>query len=422
MANEERGSPVSSGSSESSPAGSSESSVNRDITVRQWYDNQAMSLWRITVDPLHNIGEPISAEWEYPCDIPNTPDQNRSSIRQAVDRHMVIEYRGGGWGYWTPGEAVEFVHYNPFPENSGQSWHRQIPDASQPMEVYHSTSIPPGYNSQYTPPIYYTPDNASELIVEYVNDITRVLYRKGFRYIRNFVNRYFVTPPVSDEFTADIDKTARKMIGDIFIEANSADVDYYHFEAFVEDQWDRHIRTDDIFGFVLFDSSLYEDDRDVKIYNKKGKSLRPANKAELRSGVAAGSQYIPRFNPSPTNIRNRTQKRNKKLIKEHRALLESIKDNPNLMYGDDETDRLHNDKMNKLHQELRQKVRSKKVNMNKLHQELRQKVNDRTKRLNDDRDDKSARQGEFYGNFGGRRATRRRKYKRTTRKFRGKSK
>ena len=436
MANQERGSPVSPGSSESSPpgssesspSGSSESSVNRDITVRQWYDNQAMSLWRITVNPLRNIGEPISAEWEYPGDIPNTPDQNRSSIRQAVDRHMVIEYPGGGWGYWTPGEAVEHVFFPFFPENSGQSFHPDIPDASQPMEVYHSTSIPPGYNSQYTPPIYYHPDNASELVVEYVNDITRVLYGKGKRYIRNFVNRYFVTPPISDEFTADIDKTARNMIADIFIRANREGVDYDHFESFVEDQWDRHIRTDDIFIFVLFNSSLYEDDRDVKLFNQKGKSLRPANKAELRSGVAAGSQYTPRFNPSPTspsrrNIRNRTQrKRDKKLIKEHRSYLESIKDNPNLMYGDDETDRLHNDKMNKLHQELRQKVRSKKVNMNKLHQELRQKVNDRTKRLNDDRDDKSARQSEFYGNFGGRRATRRRKYKRTTRKFRGKSK
>ena len=75
------------------------------------------------------------------------------------------------------------------------------------------------------------------------------------------------------------------------------------------------------------------------------------------------------------------------IIKDNPKLM--YKENPNLMYGDDETDRVHNDKMNKLHQELRQKV--------------------------NDRDDKLARQRELYGHFGGRRATRRRK-------FRGKSK
>jgi len=382
-----------------------------------------MSLWRATVDRLRNIGEPISAEWEYPGDIPNTADQNRNSIRQPVDRYMLLEYPEGGLGYWTPGTAVETVYYPSFPEGSGQTWHPDIPDASQPMEVYHSTSIPlgTGYNSQYIPPIYYDMDSASILVDDVLRDITQHLYGKGKRYIKRFVKRYFVTPTISHEFTAEAAKTGRYIIATIFFRANSEPHD--EVEAFVEDEWARLIRNDETFSYIFFNDGLYEDDRDVIFFNKHGKSKSgPANKAELRRGVAAGTRYTPRFKQSPTspsiiNRRHRTQrKRDKKLvkelIKEQRALLESIKDKPDLMYGDDETDRLHNDKMNKLHQELRQKVRTKKVNMNKLHQELRQKVNDR--------DNKLARQRELDGHFGGLRATRRRIYKRTTRKFRGK--
>jgi hypothetical protein len=64
------------------------------------------------------------------------------------------------------------------------------------------------------------------------------------------------------------------------------------------------------------------------------------------------------------------------------------------MYGDDESDRLHLDKMKR------------------LGEELKEKVNDKT--------EKSELIKRMYGHFGGLRATRRRIYKRTTRKFRGK--
>ena len=398
MENQQRISPVSPslrGRSAPTPRSSSGSSSGSseipDVNEPQMGDNAVMLLWRATVHPSGNIGSPINAEWEYPGDLPNTGNQNRSSIRQAVDRYMVIEYMNEGVGYWTPGERFENVF---FPNNSGV--YSNIPHAY----VEHSTSIPlgTGYNSQYAPPQYYPRQfmsRAPELIEEVLHEITHNLYGKGKKYIRNYVNRYFVTPTISDNFTAEADKDARNTIVDIFIRANREIPNYV--EAFVEDEWDNHIRDEELFNNIIFDENYYNDDLNVKLFNKKGKSLRPANKAELRRGVAAGSQYTPRFNPNPTNIRNRTQKRNKKLIKKHRSYLESIKDNPNLMYGDDETDRVHNDKMNK------------------LHQELRQKVNDRTKKLNDDRDDKLARQRELYGHFGGRRATRRRK-------FRGKSK
>jgi len=299
-----------------------------------------MLLWRATVDPIRNIGAPISAEWTYLGDVPNTAQENRSSIRQAVARMMVLEYPGGGEGYWTPGNEVETVFFPFFPHESGQSWHRRIPGpTNQQYEVYHSTSMPlgKGYNSQYMPPQYYPPDSAADLIVEYLNEITRELYGKGKKYIRSYVKRYFVTPPVSDEFTAIADKNAINMIADIFIRANSEEPD--EVEAFVEDEWDRLIREDQIFNdFVTFNDGLYEDNRDVKMYNKKGKTLRPANKAELRRGLYEGTQYVPRFNPSPTSPsrimrRRRTQrKRDKKIMKEYRAFLESTKDNPDAIY------------------------------------------------------------------------------------------
>ena len=292
-----------------------------------------MSLWRATVDPLHNIGAPVSAEWEYPGDVPNTADQNRSSIRQPVDRVMVLEYSCPGslipcLGNWTFGDRFEAVFV---PKNSGE--YLDFPT----FYVEHSTSNPPGkgYNSQYVPPQYYPMDTVSELVLEVLHDITRELHGKGKKYIRSYVKRYFVTPTISEEFTADADKEARNMIVDIFIRANQEEPG--EVEPFVETEWDTEIR-DELFTFIFFNENLLQDDVDVKMYNKKGKTLRPANKAELRRGLYEGTQYVPRFNPSPTSPsrrmrRRRTQrKRDKKIMKEHQAFLESTKDNPSAVY------------------------------------------------------------------------------------------
>ena len=327
-----------SGSSRSSGS-SSGSSPDADIRTPHWSDNQEMLLWRATVDPLRNIGEPISAEWTYLGDVPNTAQENRSSIRQAVARMMVLEYPGGGEGYWTPGNDVETVFFPFFPQESGQRWHRRIPGpTNQQYEVYHSTSMPlgKGYNSQYLPPQYYHMDCASELVSEVLNDMTRELYGKGKKYIRSYVKRYFVTPTISDEFTADADKEARNMIVDIFIRAKQEEPG--EVEPFVENEWDNEIRENELFTFIFFNENLLQDDVDVKMYNKKGKTLKPANKAELRRGLYEGTQYVPRFNPSPTSPsrrmrRRRTQrKRDKKILKEEQAFLESTKDNPSAVY------------------------------------------------------------------------------------------
>jgi hypothetical protein len=302
-------------------------------------DGPEMLLWRSTVDPLRNIGSPISAEWAYLGDLPNTADQNRSSIRQAVARMMVLEYPGGGEGYWTPGKAVENVFFPYFPQDSRQTWHHQIPGpVHQQFVVYHSTSIPrgKGYNSQYVPPQNYPMDRVSELVVEVLHGITRALYGTGKKYVRSYVNRYFVTPTISDEFTAEADKEARNMIVDIFLRANSEPYD--EVESFVEDEWDEHIRDEELFNFIFFDESFLKDNLDVKMYNKKGKTLKPANKAEARQERFLGLQFSPRFKASPSPRsrkvrRRRTQRRrDKKIMKEEEAFLESIKDNPSAVY------------------------------------------------------------------------------------------
>jgi hypothetical protein len=252
---------------------------------------------------------------------------------------MVLEYPGGGEGYWTPGEDVETVFFPFFPQESGQSWHRRIPGPiHQQYEVYHRTSMPlgKGYNSQYLPPQYYHMDCASELVSEVLNDMTRELYGKGKKYIRSYVKRYFVTPTISDEFTAEADKDARNMIVNIFIRANSESPD--DVEPFVETEWDNKIRDNDLFSFIFFNENLLQDDVDVKMYNKRGETLRPANKAELRRGRFEGTQYVPAFKPSPTSPsrrmrRRRTQrKRDKKIMKQYWAFLESTKDNPDAIY------------------------------------------------------------------------------------------
>jgi hypothetical protein len=295
-------------------------------------DNQAMLLWRATVDPLQNIGAPMSAEWDYFGDFPNTADENRSSIRQAVDRVMVLEYRCPGSlipgvGNWTPGERFESVF---FPKNSGE--YSLVPS----FYVEHSTSIPlgKGYNSQYLPPQYYPMERASELVVEVLEHITRDLYGKGKKYIRSYVNRYFVTPTFSDEFTIEADKEARNIIADIFIRANQESPD--EVDIFVEDEWDNIIRDDDLFEYIYFNENFLKDNLGVKMHNKKGKTLKPANKAEAKSELFLGLQYTPRFNPSPSpgNVRRRRtqRRRDKKILKEYQALLESIKDDPDSVY------------------------------------------------------------------------------------------
>jgi hypothetical protein len=362
-------------------------------------DGPEMLLWRATVNPLKNIGSPISAEWQYHGDLPNTADENRSSIRQAVVREMVLTYPDGGEGYWIPGEAVETVYFPYFPEDSNQSWHAEIPGPDfDYYEVEHSTSIPlgTGYNSQYVRPSYYDMENAANLMVELVRAITRDLYGKGKKYIRGYVNRYFVTPTISDEFTAEADKDARNIIVGIFLEANTLRQD--EVEDFVEDEWERVIRDNELFNFIFFNENLYMDNLSVRRLNKKGKYIRPANKAEVIKFIDEGIQYTPTFKlpPSPNSkpiTRKRSQRRRDvKIIKNERRFLESIKDNPHAMYGDDALDRLHLDKMKRLGQELREKVR--------------------------DKTEKSELIKSMYGR--GLRTTRRRKYKRTTCKFRGK--
>ncbi len=318
----------------SSSRSSQESLPDPDVKNPHWSDNQAMSLWRATVDPLHNIGAPMSAEWEYPGDVPNTADQNRSSIRQPVDRVMVLEYSCPGslipcLGNWTFGDRFEAVFV---PKNSGE--YLDFPT----FYVEHSTSNPPGkgYNSQYVPPQYYPMDTVSELVLEVLHDITRELHGKGKKYIKSYVDRYFITPTISDEFTAEADKQARNMIVDIFIRANRERHD--DVEYFVEDEWEDNIRHNELFDFIYFDENFLKDNLGVKMYNKKGKTIRPANKAEARSDFFQGTQFTPRFNPSPSPNskklrRRRTQRRrDKKIMKEHRAFMESIKDNPSAIY------------------------------------------------------------------------------------------
>ena len=321
-------------SNRSSSRSSQQSLSDPDVKNPLLSDNQAMLLWRATVDPLKNIGAPVSAEWEYPYEVPNTAEENRSSIRQAVDRVMILEYNCPGslvpcLGNWTPGDRFEAVFV---PKNSGEYF--DFPT----FYVEHSTSMPlgEGYNSQYVAPQYYPMDTVSELVLEVLHDITRELYGKGKKYIRNYVDRYFVTPTISDEFTAHADKQARNMIVDIFIRANRERPD--EVEYFVEDEWEDNIRNNELFNFIFFDENFFKDNFGVRVYNKKGKTIRPANKAEERSEFFQGVQYTPRFNPSPSPNskklrRRRTQrKRNKKIMKEHEAFMESIKDNPSAIY------------------------------------------------------------------------------------------
>lgn len=401
MEDQQRGSPRGSprGSSRGSSRSSSRSSSEVGVNEPQMGDGPEMLLWRATVDPLRNVGSPISAVWAYTDEPPNTADENRNSIR-TVDRFMFLIYPGGGWGEWTPGEAVENVYYLMFPPETNQSWRPRL-EASEyeHYQVYHSTNIPlgKGYNSQYVSPSYSNITSVSELDPEYVRQLARELYGKGKNYIRGYIKRYFVTPTFSDEYDKNADNAARNTIVDIFVRLKDKRFD--EVENFVEDEWDI-LRNQDSSDYIFFDENLYKDNINVRLINRKGQYLRPANNAEAVDFIREGVQFTPTFklplspNSKPITRKRSQRRRDKKLLKNELAYLESIKNNPYSMYGDDE-DRVHKELMTRLHDEMGKKVK--------------------------DKTEKSELIKQMYGHYGGLRTTRRRrKYKHTTRKFRGK--
>jgi hypothetical protein len=179
-------------------------------------DNDAMLLWRATVDPIDNVGEPYAAEWVYP---EGRPSPSRFEIQQDVPRYMMLSYDNPedelpAIGWWFPGQKDEYVY---LPRNNGV-YHDFIPN----FYVRHS-SVPlgRGLNMQYVSPVVHDLIPLGELTEEWINFLIQHLHGKGRKYVKKFIDRYILTTkPFSEIFTREKDRYLRNNIFEIFKEAN----------------------------------------------------------------------------------------------------------------------------------------------------------------------------------------------------------
>jgi hypothetical protein len=306
-----------------------------DLKAPRDDDNDAMLLWRMTVDPIDNIGEPYQAEWVYLDEHP----QDRFSIKQGVQRYVRLLYNNPadplpGIGAWIPGSPDEYVN---FPNNDGV-YDEHLPDAY----VKHDP-IPHGHglNIQYVPPVKHALMPLGELNEEWVNFLTQQLYGKGRKYIKKFIDRYIVTPRFTVYHTLEYDRRLRNNIFNIFKRASNQAPDEIEDYAWLE--WRREVEANpengygyDEYNMLFLDPNFLNDDVELGIiYNKRGVKRQPANRAEIETDFLDVQQYFSKIKKTPepgTRRRRRERKRDKKILKEYRDEMRIMGESPSAIY------------------------------------------------------------------------------------------
>jgi|LakMenE01Jun11ns_1017448.scaffolds.fasta_scaffold9903095_3 hypothetical protein len=316
-------------------------------------DNDAMLLWRATVNPIDNIGEPYFAQWVYPS---GRPSPSRYRIQQNVPRYVMLEYNNPGndrgedgdeddgnellpgVGWWTPGQREEYVY---FPTNGGEY------DEFIPSYYVSHDDIPSTHaqlNSQYVSPVRNNLTPLGELDEGWVNLFTQQLFRKGKQSINNFIKRYIKTiRPYSERFTPEDDRELRNNIARIFKQAGNQRHD--EAEDYVWLQWQQEIEANpenghgyDIYNRLGFDSDFFNEDFELgllPLYNKKGHMMQPANKAELKRDFRDASHYISKIKQTPsqgTRRRRNQRKRDKKILKEYNEDMRRLGEDPDAIF------------------------------------------------------------------------------------------
>jgi hypothetical protein len=336
-----------------SPRGSPRSDYINPIKIPKPGDSEAMLLWRATVNPIDNIGEPYFAQWVYPEE---RPLPSRFRIQQDVRRYMMLEYNNPGndrgedgdeddesellpgVGWWTPGQREEYVY---FPTNGGE-YDEFIPS----YYVIHDpmTSSQSELNRQYVSPVRNNLTPLGELDEGWVNLFTQQLFRKGKQSINNFIKRYIkTTRPYSERFTPEDDRELRNNIARIFKQAGNQRHD--EAEDYVWLQWQQEIEANpenghgyDIYNRLGFDSDFFNEDFELgllPLYNKKGDMMQPANKAELKRDFRDASHYISKIKQTPsqgTRRRRNQRKRDKKILKEYNEDMRRLGEDPDAIF------------------------------------------------------------------------------------------
>ena len=333
-----------------------ENALQINIKTPREGDNDAMLLWRMTVDPRDNIGEPFQAQWVN-FDESSNVRSNRFIIKKGTQRYMLLYYYNEpllSIGSWVPGNIYEYVNS----PNNGGEYDEFLPSAyvkhdNVPKEGLHI--IYPSVKRELIP--------VGNLDETWLKVLTEQLWGKGKKYIKNFISRYIVTPTFTDRHTANHDKELRDNIARLFIEAG--DEPPSDAESFVTDKWYiRNIEANpkngdgwDDYNMLFLNTNLLNDDMDLGIlYNKKGFRRQPANKAEIQTEFKDVHQYISKIKKTPEKGRTRRRnqrKRDKKLLNEYYNEQET--DNTNFYYGGRRRVTL-----NCMHKRVTRKTRAKK--------------------------------------------------------------
>ncbi len=329
-----------------SPSRSPHVRENDRIKIPREGDNDAMLLWRATVSPIDNIGEPYLAEWD--SDFPSNPRYIGEIDNSRPQRWMRLSYArptGELCGWWLPGRLVEDIYAG---NNFGQQDEFPIGYvAHTPLLASHARLY------QQAPPLPHVIP-LGRLDDEYVEMLADQTFHKGKRYIRNYVNRYIKTiHPFDARFTPAVDKRLREDIVKLLIRAS--DQHWREAPIYACDQWDQHIRpviveegaigmgdspdearvprqddeVNERYNKLGLDLDLFDDDiASEALYNKKGKPAIPGNKADadrfsqwmFRQDTHfenARDMYFPHLKPVEEEMRRKRsqRKRDKKILK-----------------------------------------------------------------------------------------------------------
>jgi hypothetical protein len=341
-----------------------------------------MLLWRATVSPVDNIGEPYLAEWEN--DFPADPRYIGEIDNSRPQRWMRLSYAmptGELCGWWFPGHLEEDIYTQ---NNFGQRDEFPIGYvAHTPLLASHA----PLY--QQAPPLPHVIP-LGRLDDEYVEMLADQTFHRGKKYIRNYVNRYIKTiHPFDDRFTPAVDKRLREDIVNLLIRASNKP--WGGVMIYVCDQWDRRIRPavveegaigmgdspdeprldveeNERYNKLGLDLDLFDDDiASGALYNKKGNPAIPGNKAAFEQFSQYGfdhtdqferarDAYFPHLKPVEEGRRRKSQRKRyqKELRREGR--------NPSAIYDGGRRRRTRKHKHTRKHTGKRanRKTRSKK--------------------------------------------------------------
>jgi len=335
------------------------------IKIPKEGDNDAMLLWRATVSPIDNIGEPYLAEWmgDRPPPTGRYVIDNSGPRRWMRLSYAMPDVEHTAYGWWLPGYLEEDVY---IPNNFG------VEDEFFPAAyVAHSTNLA-GYEALYQPPPFAAiePIPLGTLDDEWVELLARETSKKGKGYVKNFVDRYIKTiRPFDARYTRAVDKRLREDIVKLLMDAGRRRPD--EVEMYACDRWERdiHPRVDEegAIGFgdspdesrvprldveenerynnLALDADFLEDDLGSEtLYNARGRIAVPANKDQ----AANWSRWMYRFNgnfqrdqslrfphlkPAEEGRRRKSQrKRDKKILKEHKEDMKRQGQDPSAVY------------------------------------------------------------------------------------------